>query len=99
MEGSRAGTPHWSEFFPVQERLLDGVAINDRPLLVDVGGGRGHDLLGFKHRFPYHPGRLILEELPSVINDARALDKDIEKVEHDFFRAQPVKGKMHYRQF
>ncbi|KAL4913627.1 S-adenosyl-L-methionine-dependent methyltransferase [Aspergillus aurantiobrunneus] len=77
MEGSRANAPHWAEYFPVQERLLDGVDLTNRPLLVDVGGGRGHDLLGFKYRFPCHPGKLILEELPSVINDIKTLDRGI----------------------
>lgn len=92
MEGSRANSPHWADYFPVQERLLNGVGIEGRPLLVDIGGGRGQDLLGFKSRFPRQSGRLILEELPSVIDDIKDLDGDIETLRHDFFSRQPVKG-------
>ncbi|KAF4768306.1 hypothetical protein HAV15_002705 [Penicillium sp. str.  len=51
MEGGRDDTSHWTDWFPAQEQLLDGVS-TDSPLLVDIGGGRGHDLLGFKQKFP-----------------------------------------------
>jgi hypothetical protein len=91
MEGSRADIAHWADWFPVQEQLLDGAVVN-RPLLVDVGGGRGHDLVGFKEKFPLTRGKLVLEDLPSVIEDIHNLDSDIERVKHDFFKPQPVKG-------
>lgn len=91
MEGGRDETAHWAQWFPVQKQLLDG-ALADRPLLVDVGGGRGHDLVEFKEKFPLGPGRLVLEDLPSVIEDIQHLDSDIQRVKHDFFQPQPVKG-------
>ncbi|PYH64193.1 S-adenosyl-L-methionine-dependent methyltransferase [Aspergillus vadensis CBS 113365] len=91
MEGTRANTPHWADWFPVQERILDG-ALTDRPLLVDIGGGRGHDLAGFKDRFPSVTGKLILEDLPPVIEDIQDLSKDIRRIKHDFFIPQPIKG-------
>lgn len=91
MEGGRDDTSHWTDWFPAQEQLLDGVS-TDRPLLVDIGGGRGHDLLGFKQRFPVGAGKLVLEDLPSVIEDIQKLDSDIQRVKHNFFEPQPVKG-------
>lgn len=91
MEGSRANRPHWADFFPVQEQLLDG-AVPDRPLVVDIGGGRGHDLTGFKQRFSEVKGTLVLEDLPAVIDDIKSLDPEIKKLKHDFFTPQPVKG-------
>lgn len=91
MEGSQANTAHWADWFPVQERLLDGV-VAESPLLVDVGGGRGHELVGFKERFPSATGQLVLEDLPSVLDGIRSLDGDIQKVNHDFFKPQPIKG-------
>jgi hypothetical protein len=91
MEGSRDEIPHWADWFPVQEQLLDG-ALDNHPLLVDVGGNRGHELVGFKEKFPLGPGKLVLEDLPSVIEDIQNLDSDIQRVKHDFFNPQPVKG-------
>ncbi|KAK2758360.1 hypothetical protein FQN54_004209 [Arachnomyces sp. PD_36] len=82
MEGQRADRPYWAA---------------DKPLLVDIGGGRGHDLLEFQRRFPDAPGKLVLEELPSVIDEVRgARDLDTAKIDtvpHDFFaEQQPVSG-------
>ncbi|KAJ5887223.1 hypothetical protein N7504_011270 [Penicillium tannophilum] len=95
MEGGRDEIAHWADWFPVQEQLLDG-ALDDRPLLVDVAGGRGHDLAGFKERFPMGAGKLVLEDLPSVIEDIQTLDSDIQRVKHDIFTPQPVKGARAY---
>ncbi|KAF5858209.1 hypothetical protein ETB97_004712 [Aspergillus alliaceus] len=98
MEGQRADRPHWADWFPIQDQILAGAHKGlDGPLLVDIGGGRGHDLLGFKQRFPDVPGKLVLEDLPTVIDEARsALDLDgngIDAVGYDFFaQEQPVQG-------
>lgn len=69
----------------------------DRPLLVDIGGGRGHDLLEFRNRFPEAPGKLVLEDLPSVIDEVRDAQDlnagDVDAVPYDFFAGQqPVPG-------
>ncbi|KAL4925955.1 S-adenosyl-L-methionine-dependent methyltransferase [Aspergillus undulatus] len=70
--------------------------------LVDIGGNQGHDLLKFRERFPDAPGRLVLQDLPTVIEgvDSRsgpgsecALDKNrVEAMGYSFFDPQPVKG-------
>jgi hypothetical protein len=77
--------------YPVKERL--GSAKEDEVLVVDIGGGAGHDLLGFKENHPEVKGRLVLEELPYVIGqvDKGKLD-GVELVEHDFYTPQPIKG-------
>lgn len=85
MEGMRGSRPHWTDWFPVQERVLDGVDDRTRPLLVDIGGGRGHDIACFAERFPNTPGQLILEELPAVIDDIATLDPRIQRMKHNFF--------------
>ncbi|PLB53889.1 S-adenosyl-L-methionine-dependent methyltransferase [Aspergillus steynii IBT 23096] len=95
MEGHRADAPHWADWFPVKERLIDG-AVSDRPLVVDVAGGRGHDLAGLKERIPVLPGDLVLEELPAVIDDIHTLDESIRRVKYDFFKPQPIKGARAY---
>ncbi|KAE8166769.1 S-adenosyl-L-methionine-dependent methyltransferase [Aspergillus tamarii] len=98
MEGQRADRPHWADWFPIPDQILANAHKGSNgPLLVDIGGGRGHDLLGFKQRFPDAPGRLVLEDLPAVIEDAQsALDLEgngIDAVRYDFFaQEQPIKG-------
>lgn len=102
MEGQRADRPHWGDWFPVREQLLDHPDMTaETPLLVDLGAGRGHDLLGFRKRFPDAPGKLVLEDLSSVIDEVRGTQDlevaSIETVAHDFFaEIQPVQGGIFY---
>ncbi|KAJ5185532.1 Winged helix-turn-helix transcription repressor DNA-binding, partial [Penicillium cf. griseofulvum] len=97
MEGTRAHLAHWAEWFPVQDRLIDeAMCDGSTPFLVDIGGGRGQDLKGLKLRYPQLPGPLVLEEMPWVIDETQDLDSDIQKVKHDFFSPQPVKGARAY---
>lgn len=57
----------------MQERILNHEGLGPKkPLLVDIGGGRGHDLIHFREQFPDASGMLILEELPSVLDEVRA---------------------------
>lgn len=80
-------------FFPVQERLIEDSNItNDDALIVDMGGSIGHDLSEFKRKWPDAPGRLILQDLSTVVCHARGLDPAIQVTPHDFFTPQPVKG-------
>jgi hypothetical protein len=76
--------------YPVKERLGD--AREDEVLVVDIGGGAGHDLLGFRERYPEVKGRLVLEELPYVIDQVGGKLDGVELVEHDFYTPQPIKG-------
>lgn len=52
---------YWVDWFPVQRRVLDGID-PEKVLLVDVGGGKGHDVLAFQARFPGR-GRLVVQDL------------------------------------
>ena len=89
---SKAGTP-WYEFFPVQEGLLDG-ADEDSPLIVDVGGGEGHDLKLFLEHYPQASGKVVLQDRPNIIEMLRERSLDgVELMSHDFFEKQPVAGK------
>lgn len=95
MEGDRGSRPDWVDWYPVKDQLIHGFKPEDDKavMLVDVAGGRGHDIALFKKKFPEAPGRLILEDLPQVINDVRDLDPSVERVKHDFFTEQPIKGR------
>lgn len=100
MEGFRQLNPYWYNWFPVQERILDTCSLApDQPLIVDIGGRVGQVLIDFKKRFPDIVGRLILEDLPVVIDGIRESPglkaAGIETIGYDFLRdVQPVKGKV-----
>ncbi|KAI0480021.1 putative O-methyltransferase [Xylaria cf. heliscus] len=85
---------YWVDWFPVQGRLLDG-ATNESALLIDVGGGKGHDILAFHEKYPQQ-GRLLLQDLSSVIEKIKGLNPAIETMEYDFFTQQPVEGARAY---
>ena len=65
MSGYRRGKPSWTDanFYPVTERLgQDLKEDKDAVLLVDVGGGLGHDYEELKAKYPKLPGRLSLQD-------------------------------------
>jgi hypothetical protein len=52
MGGYRQGRPSWMDphFYPVEEELIKGMEPStDAVLLVDIGGGLGHDLGEFRY--------------------------------------------------
>jgi hypothetical protein len=93
---SRTGrTQRWFDFFPVEEKLR--VESPSAPLLVDVGGGLGHDLIALRQHHPNLPGKLILQDIPVVIDSIQEpLPGDIQAMKHDFFASQPVKDAKAY---
>ena len=87
MTVSRAGRgADWFEFYPVEEEL--GVQLSDKLLLVDIGGGVGHDLVALKDRLPNLRGKLVLENLPTT-DAGVSLPGGIEAVGPSFFDPQP----------
>ena len=95
MRGVRAGRPDWVDWFPVQSEILEKARADaDAALMVDLGGGQGRDLATFKAKFPEAPGRFVLEEQQHVIDGVNV--DDIQKVTHDFFNPQPIKGAKFY---
>ena len=118
MGGYRQGRRSWWEegFYPVRERLVRGAGLEEegeedeagKVLLVDVGGGFGHDIREFAAGFGdvvamgRGKGRLVLEDLPEVVGqigeEALVLgwgggeEVRIERVGCDFFEENPVQG-------
>lgn len=81
-------------FYPVKERLLEGMTANKGEVtIVDVGGGMGHDLVELKKKHPELFGRYILQDLPQVIEQIPQPLEGIEATVHDFYTEQPVKGR------
>ncbi|KAL4740255.1 S-adenosyl-L-methionine-dependent methyltransferase [Aspergillus similis] len=97
MTAYHQGRPSWMDegFYPVSS-LTEGLNIKaDDVLLVDVGGNVGHDLSEFRRKWPSIPGRLILQDLPEVIERAKwqnqATQEAIEPMSHDFFTGSLLK--------
>ncbi|VUC38168.1 unnamed protein product [Clonostachys rosea] len=100
MSAYRAGKPSWVDpgFYPIQGRLVDGFepTLSDI-VLVDVGGGLGHDLRELKEKHPSLPGRLVLQDRPEVISSLSSTGETVfEPMSHDFFTEQPVKNARAY---
>ena len=94
MMGQRMNRIEWFNFADVDIILLNGFGetTENATLLVDVGGGRGHDLEAFRNRFPDAKGSLILQDLPPVIDDIKELHSNIVRMKYDFFTPQSVEG-------
>lgn len=64
----------------------------ETPLVVDVGGGRGHAAQVIREQIEGVLGRVIVQDLAGTIEEARNEHPDVEKMAHNFFDPQPVKG-------
>lgn len=83
----------WFEIYPADRELNEGLKVgDDAVLLVDVGGGKGHDISQFRQRFANLSGKLILQDLPHTFRTLSLSLEGITLMEHDFFTEQPVKG-------
>ncbi|CAI6334214.1 unnamed protein product [Periconia digitata] len=99
MSAYRQGRDSWMDtgFFPVRERLIEGAdKSSDAAFLVDIGGSVGHDISEFNRKHPQVPGRLILQDLQSVLSQIQAIDSRIETMAYDFYTENPIKGARAY---
>jgi hypothetical protein len=82
--------------YPSAERLKNDDP--ERVLFVDVGGSMGHQVRRFAETYPELKGKLVLEDLPPVVEAAKDVPESIAKVGHDFFTPQPesVRGAKAY---
>lgn len=93
MGGHRLLRPAWFKSFPTDDILFHGPEVDkDAALIVDIAGGGGYDLDAFRLGFPHARGRLVLQEVPMVIDGLTDLHKDITPMKYDFFTPQPIKG-------
>lgn len=82
----------WVEWFPVQQEVLDGAKDDAMAVtIVDVGGGRGRNVMAFRKKSPDAPSRFIFEDLKHTV-DSVASSGDMEGLAYDFFTPQPIKG-------
>lgn len=85
------GSKVWLDEFPFEAEIGKESNDPDLPLFVDIGGGIGHQCQLLHERCASLPGRLILQDQGPVIAQALPMD-GVEKMVHDFFTPQPVKG-------
>lgn len=84
----------WPEVYPT-ETVIEA-AKPGRPLVVDIGGGKGHDLKKFHAKHPEIPaGSLVLQDLGDILKGVEAADA-IAIQPYDFFTPQPVRGSRVY---
>ena len=68
---------------------------NGRVLVVDVGGGAGHQCVALLTAFPEPMGMMVVQDMSvmiDLVNKDEAKAMDLEPMAHDFFTPQPVKG-------
>ncbi|KAL4733180.1 O-methyltransferase [Aspergillus similis] len=93
MEADRGSRPSWVEWCSLPQQLVkafDGGA--EDVFMVDVAGGRGHDLKIFRDKFPDVKGQFILEDLGHVIEQSVG-GLRAKKIAFDLFKEQPIKEK------
>lgn len=99
MQRMQSERPHWTQWFP--EEVIFPTGVDEGGAFVDVGGGRGHDLLALAKQYPHRASRFILQDLQSVSEEVDSSD-DTQKdprmtvMAHDFFQEQPVRGARTY---
>lgn len=79
--------------YPFESELGPLVEDENTVVLVDVGGGKGHASHMIRQNCPGLKGKMILQDRPEVIADITDELPGIEKMTHDFFQEQPIKGK------
>ncbi|KAI1173157.1 S-adenosyl-L-methionine-dependent methyltransferase [Nemania sp. FL0916] len=90
-EGDRGSRPSWLTWFPAKEKFFPEGHDQETPLLVDVAGGRGHDLLEFIAKYPDEPGSFVLQDQQPVLDSALPLPAKVVKQSFDLFQDSPVK--------
>ncbi|KAB5560189.1 putative hydroxyindole O-methyltransferase [Coniochaeta sp. 2T2.1] len=98
MSADPAKTACWTnpDFYPICDRLIKGFDCGTSEVfLVDVGGGRGHDLTELKEKQPSVPGKLVLQDKEDVVSSVLR-NRHFRAMAHDFFTPQPVVGARAY---
>lgn len=91
MTVQRDGAVSWLSVFPFKNLLGD---FQGKVVLVDIGGGFGHQCIALKESFPELAGKLVLQDLPQTLQHVPSI-AGVEVVEHNFFEPQISKGILH----
>jgi demethylsterigmatocystin 6-O-methyltransferase len=85
------GKKTWMDVVNFNSLVKDSDA--ETPVFVDVGGGIGSQCALLKAKSPNLIGRVILQDLPVVIEHHALSIDGVEKMAFDFWGEQPIKGK------
>ncbi|KAL7619656.1 hypothetical protein AAE478_010197 [Parahypoxylon ruwenzoriense] len=89
-----AASMPWFSVFPLEKEIG---AFSGTHVLVDVGGGFGHQCAALLAAFPQLlRGKLVLQDLPQALEKVPLSLDGIEPMAHNFFHPQPVKGARFY---
>jgi len=96
MASQRDGMPTFFDVIDFGKELAQG-ADDSTVLFVDIGGAAGHQCVAFKAKYARLKGRVVLQDLPHVINSVRERPlPGFEGVETQVYNAletlQPIKG-------
>jgi hypothetical protein len=95
MRGVSESTKSWVDIYPTESLLVDDDGRSyDEVVVVDIGGGIGHDINAFQRKHRLASGRLVLQDLEKVVEQAK-VESNITIMPHDFFKIQTVKGRVH----
>lgn len=84
----------WPDFYDTTELVTGADLTSGAPLVVDIGGHHGHDILTFLEKHPDVPaGSLVIQDLEAVLSDAKLGTDKIKPMPHNFFEPQPIHGK------
>ncbi|ROV90908.1 hypothetical protein VMCG_09989 [Cytospora schulzeri] len=93
------GVP-WFTVFPFEEELAGfDLGSQGKYAFVDVGGGLGHQCAALLGAYPQLKDKLAVQDLPQTLENLPpgvVIPDGIEKVSHDFFQEQPIKGARFY---
>ncbi|KAI2615207.1 putative sterigmatocystin 8-O-methyltransferase precursor [Hypoxylon sp. NC1633] len=99
MNIQREGRPTCFDVLDFRQELAQGCT-SSTPLFVDIGGAMGSQSIAFRQRYPDISGRVILQDLPEVVDRVNAEPlpgfENIEVQAHDIFKPQPIKGARAY---
>lgn len=84
--------PYAEHFAKFQDKLNE-----DTVLVVDIGGGTGRVGLEIREKCKDVKGKVIVQDLEGVVAQVEegAFPSGLEKMGHDFFTEQPIKGINH----
>tara|TARA_R110002060_G_scaffold49776_3_gene60693 strand:+ start:1731 stop:2537 length:807 start_codon:yes stop_codon:yes gene_type:complete len=92
MQAQTAGLGWIVGIFPFQEQLSKVATDDETILAIDVGGGRGQATTEIRALTNETKGRVILQDLPEVIDGISKPLPGIELMKYNFFEPQPLKG-------
>jgi demethylsterigmatocystin 6-O-methyltransferase len=93
MSSFNDGHKNFLDIYPVMERLApEALSDPGAVMMVDIGGGQGHQAIAMKTKFPTLPGRYVVQDLAHGLPAEKDRTDEVEFMVHDFMTQQPIIG-------